>query len=289
MAIFFEKMWFDFLTKLSSYMPKFFTALIVVVIGYFAIKIITKLVEKFFDKIDFDRGVETFIENGIKVVLWIVLIIILLANIGVNVSGLIAGLGIMGFIVGFALKDTLGNLASGVFILFYKPFRVGDWVNLAGITGGVEKIGIAACELKSPDNIKITIPNSKIWGDVIQNYTGNNTRKLYNLEVGISYSSDIDKAIKIISDILKKDKRVHKDPEPQIVVKGLGDNSVNIAARPSVNKEDYWSVYFDTIKKIKEEFDKNAIGIPFPQRDVWIKEASKEKPKTSSKSSNKKK
>ncbi|MCH8329341.1 MAG: mechanosensitive ion channel family protein, partial [Nanoarchaeota archaeon] len=217
-----------------------------------------------------------------RVVLWFILLVIVLANLGIDVTGLIAGLGIMGFIVGFALKDTLGNLASGVFILFHKPFKVGDWIKVAGIVGGVERVGIAACVLKSPDNTKITIPNSKIWGDVIQNFHGNPTRKMRNLEIGISYDSNIDKAIRIINNVLKKDKRILKDPEPQIVVSSLGDSSVNISIRPSMKKEDYWGVYFDTIKKIKEEFDKKGIGIPFPQRDVWIKEMSKKPKKKSS-------
>ena len=191
---------------------------------------------------------------------------------GVNVSGLLAGLGIMGIIVGFALQDTLGNLASGVFILFNKPFRVGDTVNIGGITATVEKIGIAACELNSQDNIKITIPNKKIWGDTIQNFTGNKMRKIFNLEVGISYDSDIDKAIKIVNNILKNDARVLKDPQPEVVVKSLADSSVVLAIRPAVNAKDYWPVYFDAIKAIKQQFDKNGIKIPFPQRDIWIKE-----------------
>jgi len=202
-----------------------------------------------------------------------------LGNLGVNVSGLIAGLGIMGFIVGFALKDTLGNLASGIFILFYKPFKVHDWVKIGGVTGEVIRIGIAACELKEANQTKVTIPNNKIWGDVIENFTGNKYRKMYDLEIGISYNSNIDKAIKIISDILKKDKRVLKEPAPQVVVRSLGDNSVNISVRPSTLRNDYWSVYFDTIKKVKEEFDKAGISIPFPQRDIWIKEMPKGKKK----------
>ena len=269
----------EWLTSFYSYLPKIIGTIVILIVGWIVIKILIKLIEKFFDKVDFERSVETFIENVVRVLLWIILLIVILGNLGVNVSGLIAGLGIMGFIVGFALKDTLGNLASGVFILFQKPFKVGDWINVGGVVGGVEKVGIAACVLKSPDNVKITIPNSKIWGGVIQNYHGNPTRKLFNLEVGISYDSNIDKAIRIIDNILKKDKRVLKDPEPQIVVKSLGDNSVNIAVRPSIKKEDFWGVYFDTVKKIKEEFDKNGITIPFPQRDVWIKEMSKDKKK----------
>jgi small conductance mechanosensitive channel len=259
------------LTKILSYLPKIISTLILLAVGYFIIKIIVRLVEHFFDRVDFDRSVETFLENIVRVILWIILFVVILGNIGVDVSGLIAGLGIMGFIVGFALKDTLGNLAAGVFILFHKPFRVGDWINVGGIVGGVQRIGIAACVLQSPDNTMITIPNSKIWGDTIQNYTGNDTRKLFNLEIGISYDDSIDKAIKIIRKILEKDKRVLKDPEPQIVVGGYGDSSINIKIRPTVKTSDYWSVYFDTNKKIKEEFDKAGITIPYPQRDVHLK------------------
>jgi len=267
----------DYTEKLVAYAPKLLTVVIIIVVGYFVIKILTKLMEKFFHKVDFDRGAETFIENMVRVLLWIVFLIIILANLGINVSGLIAGLGIMGFVVGFALKDTLGNLASGIFILFYKPFKVHDWVTVGGVTGEVLKVGIAACEFKAANQNKITIPNNKIWGDVIINLTGNKNRKNYDFIVGISYDSDINKAIKIINDVLKTDKRVLKDPEPQIVVSSLGDSSVNLSIRPTSKKEDYWGVYFDNLKKIKEEFDKNKISIPFPQRDVWIKEMSKKK------------
>lgn len=273
-----QNIWSDFLVKLSGYAPKLITIAIILVIGYIIIRVLVRLIKKFFEKANFDRGIETFIENIVKVGLWIILIIVILGNLGINVTGLIAGLGIAGIVIGFALQDTLSNLASGVFILFHRPFKVGDWVNIGGVVGGVERIGIAACILKSPDNVKITIPNSKIWRDTIQNYTGNPTRKIFNLEIGISYDSNIDKAIKIIHKILKNDKRVLKDPEPQVVTKSLGDSSVNIAVRPAVKKEDYWAVYFDLVKTIKQEFDKNKITIPFPQRDVWIKEMSK-KPK----------
>jgi small conductance mechanosensitive channel len=275
MASLLENIWDLILKNVGGYGPKLITVAVILIVGYITIRILIHLVVKFFDKVNFDRSVETFIENVVKVALWGILGIVLLANLGVDVSGLIAGLGIMGFIVGFALKDTLGNLASGIFILFHKPFKVGDWINVGGVVGGVERVGIAACTLNSPDNIKITIPNSKIWGDTIQNYTGNPTRKIFNLDVGISYGSDIDKAIKIVHTILKKDKRVLKEPEPQVVTKSLGDSSVNIAVRPAVKKEDYWGLYFDLVKIIKLEFDKNGIEIPFPQRDVWLKESRK--------------
>ena len=269
---FMQDLWGKFVEKIIASSSKIIAIIIILVVGYIIIKILTRIVAKFFDKVDFDRGVETFIENAVKVVLWVILLIIALSNLGVNVSGLLAGLGIMGIIVGFALQDTLGNLAAGVFILFNKPFRVGDTVNIGGITGTVEKIGIAACELNSMDNIKITIPNKKIWGDTIQNFTGNKMRKIFNLEVGISYDSDIDKAIKIANNILKNDARVLKDPQPEVVVKSLADSSVVLAIRPAVNTKDYWPVYFDALKAIKQQFDNNGIKIPFPQRDIWVKE-----------------
>ncbi|MBW2975408.1 mechanosensitive ion channel family protein [Candidatus Woesearchaeota archaeon] len=265
--------------KLLEYSPRILISLVLLAVGYFAIKISKKIFIKLVEneKVKIDRSLKNFMENAVGFVLWAILITIILANLGVNVSGLIAGLGIAGFVIGFALKDTLGNLASGIFILSHKPFEVGHWVNIGGVVGGVEKIGIAACTLASPDGTKITIPNSRIWGDTIQNYTGNPVRKLFNLEVGISYSDDIGKAIKIINSILKKDKRVLKEPKPQVVAKGFGDSSITIAVRPAVKKEDYWGLYFDLVKEIKETFDKKRITIPFPQRDVWIKDSKKKK------------
>ncbi len=261
----------------SVWLPKIIKAAVVLVIGLIVIKITRKIIQRIFSKDIGDKSLRVFIKNILNLSLGAVLFVIILAVFGVNVSGLIAGLGIAGLVIGFALKDTLGNLVSGLFILFHKPFKVNDWIKIGDIVGGVEKIGMAACTLKSPDGVKITIPNSRIWGDVIQNLTGNPVRKIFSLDVGISYSDDIGKAIKIIKTILKKDKRVLKDPAPQVVVKDLGDSSVNIGVRPSVKKEDYWDVYFDTIKAIKEEFDKKGITIPFPQTTVWMKEQKKNK------------
>ncbi len=279
-----QDLWNTFLTKLYAASPKIIFAVLTIVIGYFVIKIIVKIVERFFEKVDWDRGVETFIENAIRVILWTALIVIVLAGLGVNVSALVAGLGVVGFVVGFALKDTLGNLASGFFILFYKPFRVGDLVRIAGVKGTVKRIEIAACEITSPENVKITIPNSRIWGDVIENLTGNKTRKIVELEVGVSYDSDLDKVIDIIKAIVSKDKRILKDPAPEIAIKKLADSGVLLSVQPMVDRADYNLVYFDTIKKIKEEFEKNGIEIPFPQQDVWVREKKGKKEQAKQKS-----
>lgn len=269
----------DYFEAVKSYSPQIFTAIVILIMGFLINKILVAIFKSFIKKIRMDSSLKSFIDNTFGVFLWIILITFILAVLGVNIAALLAGLGIAGFIIGFALKDTLGNLASGVFILFHRPFRVDDWIKVGGVGGTVDKIGIAACTLTSPDGVKITIPNSKVWGDTIQNYTGNKIRKIYNLNVGISYSDDIGKAIKIINNILKKDKRILKDPEPQVVPKEFGDNAVIIAVRPSVEKDDYWDVYFSLVKEIKESFDKNNITIPFPQRDVWIKEGKKRKTK----------
>lgn len=243
---------------------------IILVVGYIIIRIITHIIARFFEKVKFDRAAETFVENVVKVGLWAVLLIIILANLGINVSGLIAGLGVMGFIVGFALKDTLGNLASGVFILFHKPFSVDDYVDAGGVQGIVQAIGVAACTFRTPDNKKVVVPNSAIWGSPIINFTGLGKRRM-EIKIGISYSSNMDKALKIVNDILKKDKRVLKDPASQVVIGELGDSSVNLFIRPWVTVPNYWDLYFYLTKTIKQQFDKNRIEIPFPQRDVHIK------------------
>lgn len=263
----------------STWLPKIINSVIVLVMGLIAIRIIRAIIQRIFSKDIGDKTLRIFIKNILNLLLGTVIFVVILSVLGVNVSGLIAGLGVAGIVIGFALKDTLSNFASGLFILFHKPFKVDDWIKIGDVVGGVEKIGIAACTLKSPDGVKITIPNSKIWGDTIQNLSGNPVRKIFNLDIGISYSDDMGKAIKIINNILKKDKRVLKDPAPQVVVKSLGDSSVNIAVRPAVKKEDYWDVYFDTVKKIKEEFDKKGITIPFPQTTVWMKQEKTKKKK----------
>ena len=195
------------LQKLYSYGMTALWVLITLIIGYIIIKIIAKALHKFFDRVDFDPTIEKFIEKSVKFVLWIFLLLFILDNLGVDIGPMLAGLGVAGFIVGFALKDTLGNLASGIMILIYKPFRVGNYVHAGGIKGTVQEVGISACILKTPDNKKITIPNSKIWGQAITNYSAHNTRRI-DLTIGISYESDVNKALKIIKDTLKKNKKI---------------------------------------------------------------------------------
>ncbi len=250
--------------------PKLAGALIIFLFGLIAIKVISKILEHFFKRVEIDPSAEHFVENVIKIGLWGILVILILANLGVNVSGLIAGLGVMGFIVGFALKDTLGNLAAGVFILFHKPFRVGHFVEIGAIKGFVEKIGIAATEIHTFDGKVVTIPNGKVWGDAITDYAGLTDRRL-EMIFPIHYDSDMSKAINILKALVKADSRVLKEPAPEIVVRELAESSVNLAIRVLVRKEDYYNVKFDFNRKVKENFDKHKIVIPFPQREIHLR------------------
>jgi len=170
-----------------------------------------------------------------------------------------------------ALQGSLANFAAGVLMLIFKPFKVGDYIEGAGIAGTVEIIEIFTTQLKTPDNKTVIIPNAKITGDNITNYTVKGTRRV-DLVFGIGYGDDIDKARSIIKGIIDVDDRVIKDPEPMIVVSELGDSSVNFAVRAWTSVNDYWSFYFDTTEKVKKQFDAQGINIPFPQRDVHLYE-----------------
>ncbi len=266
----------DVIAKVSEYQPKILFTIITIVVAFIIIRIIERAVRKLFEKVDMERAVEVFIENTIGFILWIIVGIVILSAWGVDVGAFIAGLGILGFVLGFALKDTLGNLASGIFLLTNRPFRLNDYVDVSGISGTVKNISIAACTLKTPDNKMITLQNTLIWGSPITNYTGYDQRRM-DIRVGISYEADINKAIKICQDLIKKEKKFLKDPEPVIGVMELANSSVDLIVRPWVKTSDYWDIFFKTNKKIKESFDKHKIPIPYPQMDIHIKDHKKEK------------
>ena len=194
-------------------------------------------------------------------------ILVALSQVGISLGPMLAGLGVAGFIVGFALQDTLGNFASGGMILIYRPYDVDDYVEVAGAAGLVKKMTLVSTTIVTFDNQTLVIPNSKIWGDVIKNVTHQRVRRV-DMEFGISYGDDIDKAQSVLQSVIDEHDKILPKPEPLIVVNSLGDSSVNIAVRPWVRTEDYWSVYWDLTKAVKQRFDREDITIPFPQRDV---------------------
>jgi small conductance mechanosensitive channel len=196
-------------------------------------------------------------------------VLIAIAQLGIQIGPLLAGLGIAGFVIGFALQDVLSNFASGMMILVYRPFDVGDFVEAGGVTGKVSDMTLVSTKILTLDNQLLFVPNNKIWGDVIRNVTHQDERRV-DLVFGIGYSDDIDKAERILVSIVDEHKLVLDDPEPAIKPHELGDSSVNFVVRPWVKTEDYWDVYWDITREVKRRFDAEGISIPFPQRDVHL-------------------
>ncbi|MBT6125792.1 MAG: mechanosensitive ion channel family protein [Halieaceae bacterium] len=194
-------------------------------------------------------------------------ILVALSQVGISLGPALAGLGVAGFIVGFALQDTLGNFAAGGMILFYRPYDVDDFVEVAGTIGLVKKMTLVSTTINTFDNQTLIIPNSKIWGDVIKNVTAQKTRRV-DLEFGVSYSDDIEKTERVLREIVESHEKVLTDPAPNIRLHTLGDSSVNFVVRPWTKTPDYWEVYWDITREVKMRFDREGISIPFPQRDV---------------------
>ncbi len=195
--------------------------------------------------------------------------IIAIAQLGVEVAPLLAGLGIAGFIVGFALQDTLSNFAAGLMILVYRPFDVGDAVEAGGVLGKVDQMNLVSTMILTFDNQLLVVPNKQIWGGIIRNITHKETRRV-DMTFGIGYSDDIPKAEKVLMDIVTSHEKVLDDPEPVVKLHTLGESSVDFVVRPWSRTDDYWQVYWDVTREVKRRFDAEGISIPFPQRDVHI-------------------
>jgi len=242
--------------------------LLIVIIGYLLVVFVVRYIRRAMTKANMEKILIEFISRTAKILLLIVVVIVAVSTLGLDVgAGLVSISVVFGFVIGFAFQDMLGNLAAGFMIALTKPFRVGDYVDAAGNSGSVQHVGVSNTTLLTVDNKKVVIPNSKVWGDAITNYTAMNTRMI-DLVVGISYNDDIGKAITIASDVMKNHEKVLSDPSPLVAANELGDSSVNLILRPWVNTSDYWPVRRELIKQIKEAFDAAEISIPYPQRDI---------------------
>lgn len=253
----------------SIYSVKIVAAILIFIIGKWLAHKISKLLSKLLEKNNVDVTLIDFLSNITYYTLMVVVLIAVASQLGINTTSFLAVIGAAGLAVGLALKDSLSNFASGIMLILFRPFRVGDAISVGGVTGKVEKITIFTTILNTFDNQRVIIPNGNLTNGVIQNITANSTRRV-DLVMGIGYEDDIAKARKIMSDIISADERVLKDPAPTIAVSELGDRSVNFVVRPWSKTEDYWDVYFDLTEKIKIAFDKEGISIPYPQRDVHI-------------------
>jgi len=244
--------------------------LLVLVIGFVVIKIVTSSTRKALLRMNIAELLANFLIRMLRILLYIFLVGIALSMLGVAVGAALVSISIvLGFVLGFALGDILGSIAAGFMIAITKPFKKDDYVTVNGESGVVRNVGISITELDTPDNKHLVIPNKSVWGSNIINFTRNPTRRI-DMTVGVSYGDDLDKVIKLTYNILTLNPKVLKDPAPRVAVNDMGDSSVNLVIRPWVNTEDYWDVYFELQKTIKQSYDKNGISIPFPQMDVHL-------------------
>jgi small conductance mechanosensitive channel len=207
------------------------------------------------------------------VVYWLVIafgLMVVLAALGVNITPLFALVGGASFIIAFAMQDTLGNLAAGLMIMINRPFDEGDYVTVAGVGGTVKNVSVVSTTVTTPDNQVIVIPNSKVWGDVITNVTASDTRRV-DLTFGIGYDDSIEEAQHVLEEVVSNHPSVLADPAPVIRVNALNESSVDFVVRPWVKAADYWDVYWDLTRRVKEAFDARGISIPFPQTEMTIR------------------
>lgn len=245
-------------------------AIAILIIGLVAAKWLSKRVEKHLEKSErFDKTLTPLFAKTIRILVVIVTILAVLSQFGIETASLIAVLGTIGLAIGLALQGTLSNVASGIMLLLLRPFNVDDVVEIGSTSGVIDEIGLFATQMHTFDNIAITMPNSRIWGDEIKNYSQNDKRRV-DMEFGIAYDDDMDKAMGIINEVLNADERVLDEPEPLVVISNLGDSAVNIRVRPWTETANVWPLRYDITKSIKERFDEEDISFPFPQRDVHL-------------------
>jgi small conductance mechanosensitive channel len=261
----------DIQTMLDSYVIPWginiTMALVIFLVGKFVVGVITNIAKTLMTKAKVDSILVSFISSIIKTVLLLFVVVASLDQLGVDTTSLIALIGAAGLAVGLSLQSTLQNLAAGVMLIIFRPFKAGDFIEAGGVTGTVENIQIFNTVMRTGDNREIIVPNGGIFGGTITNYSARETRRV-DMVFGIGYDDDIRKAKETIKDILDADARILKDPAPLIAVGELADSSVNFNVRPWCKSSDYWDVYFDTHEKIKLTFDEQGISIPYPQMDV---------------------
>lgn len=242
----------------------FISAVIILTIGLWLSGWAKRLVRRTLEKSGrVDPTLTSFLGSLARYLVVAFTLIAILGRFGVQTASLVAVLGALGLAIGLALQGTLADVAAGVLLLFFRPFKLGDFVDVGGISGSVKAMTLFSTELATPDNRMIIIPNGKIWGNPITNFNGHDTRRV-DLVFGISYDDDIDKAISIIQNCIAEENRALKDGAHQVFVGKLGESSVDITTRIWVNSTDYWGVYSDMLKTVKERFDKEDITIPYP-------------------------
>lgn len=241
----------------------------ILILAWVLSRLLSRLMGKALGTLTLPALLREFLTNSIRWIVMIIGIIWALSALEISVAPLLAMVGAAGFIIAFAMQDSLSNFASGLMILFFRPFDIGDVVDAGGVSGKVSSMNLVSTTIRTFDNKTMVVPNSKIWSDVITNATGVTERRV-DMEFGIGYDDDIDQAQEILEEIVNAHPKVLKSPAPNIKMSALADSSVNFICRPWVDPADYWDVYWDVTKAVKVRFDEAGIGIPYPQQDVHL-------------------
>ncbi len=261
--------------SLIEYSPQVASRVIVFVLILLAFRVLAGMARRVMvralssSKVKISKLLEKMVTSMVRRAVMALGFLVALSQVGVNLGPLLAGLGVAGFVLGFALQSTLSNFASGLMILFYRPFDVDDLVEVAGVFGTVSRMTLVSTTILTLDHQTLIVPNTKIWDNVIKNVTAQKIRRV-DLIFGISYSDDIPKAEGVLNDILKEHPKILENPAPLVRLHDLGDSSVDFVVRPWVATEDYWEIHWAVTREVKMRFDREGISIPFPQRDVHI-------------------
>ena len=254
---------------LSTWGVRVVGAILFLIVGLFVAGLVSRGMRRALERAKVDATLVPFFASLAYYAIVTFVGIAVLGLFGIPTTSFVAALGAAGLAIGLALQGSLSNLAAGVMLLIFRPFRVGDYVEAAGVEGTVEEIGLFASTLVTLDNTQIVLPNAEIWGATIKNFTAKDTRR-NDLEFGISYGDDIEHARSSILEVLRADPRVLKDPAPEVWVTGMGDSAVDLLVVPWCHPDDYWALKFDLYQKVKEGLEAGGSSIPFPQRDLHV-------------------
>lgn len=255
-----------------TYSKNLVAAILVLVIGFWVVKVLDRLLTRLMEQRDFDIALRGFLQSLFGITLKILVLITAMTTLGVEMTSFIALLGAAGLAVGMALSGTLQNFAGGVILLILKPFRIGDFIEAMGHTGTVHRIAIFNTILKTPDNKTIVVPNGGLANGTLVNFSTEENRRV-EWTFGIAYGDDADLARTVLLQMLKNDERVKSNPEPVVLLAELGNSSVNFKARAWVHVTDFWPVFFAINEQIYKEFGQHGLHIPFPQMDVHLRHA----------------
>lgn len=253
--------------------------LLVLFVGYILSRVLRRAVETAFEKtpkLEPSPLLTRFAVNVTGKATMLVAMVIALGNLGIDTSALIAGIGVSGLVLGFALKDTLSNFAAGLMILMYRPFDVGHFIELGAQTGTVKDLNLVSTVLMTPDNKQVNLPNSKVWGNPLTNFSATGTRRV-DLVIGVAYAADIDETTELLMGVLEDHPDVMEDPAPVVRMRELNASSVDFNVRGWCTTADYWVVHAQLLREIKYRLDQAGIGIPFPQREVWMHQVNEKK------------